>query len=179
MALKQSEKLLLGVTITVVMVGAHFLLVPPLWMKWKDLDKQMKDRQEVLASIKATLLRAPEWQQDYDQLRQRVGQTTQQFQQTSDVLKKIDEVGAATGVLMSTRRPLPPVEKDVYRELPVQCAFEATVESLVKFLHGIQTGAGFMSVESLQVSPKPDNPSILRCDIQIRALAGKSERPAS
>ena len=176
MALKKREQLLLGVTVAVVVVGANYLLAAPLSRKWTGLEKQLKDRQETLAVIKATLLREPAWQAEYDQLRQRVGQTTQQFQQTSDVLKKIEEVGAATGIIISNRRPMPAVEKDVYRELPVQCTFEATIDSLVKFLHGIQSGAGFMSVESLQISGKPDNPSILRCDIQIRALAGKSER---
>ena len=69
---------------------------------------------------------------------------------------------------------MPAVEKDVYRELPVQCTFEATIDSLVKFLHGIQSGAGFMSVEQLQVAGRPDNPSILRCDIHVRALASKT-----
>lgn len=175
MALNKRERTLLGLTITVVVVGANWLVLTPLTMRWRGMERKLKDRQETLAVIKATLVRAPEWQQDYDQLRQRVGQTTQQFHQTSDVLKKIEEVGAATGILISSRRPLPAVEKDMYRELPVTCTFEATVEALVKFLHGIQTGSGFMSVESLQVSGKPDNPSILRCDIQIRALAGKSE----
>jgi Tfp pilus assembly protein PilO len=179
MALKKREKLLLAVTVTVVVVGANYLLATPLSRKWTGLERQLKNHQETLAMIKATLQREPGWQEEYDQLRQRVGQTTQQFQATSDVLKKIEEVGAATGIIISNRRPLPAVEKDVYRELPVQCTFEATIESLVKFLHGIQTGAGFMSVETLQISGKPDNPSILRCDIQIRALAGKSERKAS
>ncbi len=30
-----------------------------------------------------------------------------------------------------------------------------------------------MSVEQLTLSPRPENPGILRCEIQVRALAGK------
>jgi len=64
-------------------------------------------------------------------------------------------------------------DKGVYRVLPVQCTVEATTESLVKFLFALQTGAGFMSVEQLTLSPRPENPGILRCEIQVRALSVK------
>jgi hypothetical protein len=40
----------------------------------------------------------------------------------------------------------------------------------VKFLFALQTGAGFMSVEQLTLSPRPENPGILRCEIQVRAF---------
>jgi hypothetical protein len=36
-----------------------------------------------------------------------------------------------------------------------------------------------MSIEQLQVSPRPENPGILRCDIQVRALATKQGNPKS
>ena len=97
-----------------------------------------------------------------------------QFEMTSDVLKKISEIGQTTGVVIQSQRPMPAEEKDSYRVLPVQCTFEASTEALVKFLHGLQFEAGFMSVEQLQVAGRPDNPSILRCDIHVRALASKT-----
>ena len=34
-----------------------------------------------------------------------------------------------------------------------------------------------MSVEQLQIAPKPENPTILRCDILVRALAAKRKEP--
>jgi hypothetical protein len=45
----------------------------------------------------------------------------------------------------------------------------------VKFLYGVQTAAGFMTVETLAVASKADNSNILRCDIQVRALAAKEK----
>jgi hypothetical protein len=40
-------------------------------------------------------------------------------------------------------------------------------------LFALQTAAGFVSVEQLQITPRTENQGILRCDIQVRALAAK------
>jgi Tfp pilus assembly protein PilO len=175
MALNQRERILLGATITVVVVGVTYLLAAPLWRRWQTVGAKLKTQRKEHDAMVAYNAKQPEWQRAYDQLRQQLGQSEQKFTQTSDVLKKIEEVGGAAGILINARRPMPVVDKGVYRELPVQCAFEADTAALVKFLHGLQTASGFVSVEQLTVAPRADNPSILRCDIQIRALAGKTE----
>ena len=103
-----------------------------------------------------------------------LGQKSQTFQQASDVRDKLENVASTSGVLIKDRRFMQPVEKDTYRELTVQCNFESTIVTLVKFLYGLQTSSGFMSVEELQVTPQPDNPTVLRCSIRLQALTGKS-----
>lgn len=179
MALSKREQLLLGTTITAIVLGGTYLLAAPLAKSWQAVNTELVSQHRELDLIKSTIDRRPVWQREYDDLRASLKGGTEQFKMTSDVLKKIEEVAGTTGVLLNSRRALQVVDKGVYRELPVQCSAEATVESLVKFLHALQTGSGFMSVEQLQVVPKADNASILRCEIQIRALAGKSEETGS
>ena len=177
MALNKRERNLLILTITAVVLGLNYLLVAPLFGKWRTLGAQLKSKQQELAGRQATVTRAPEWQTAYDRLGHNL-KASAKFNASSDVLKKIEEVGGTAGILIRDRRMLRTEEKDVYRELPVQCRFESTTESLVKFLFGIQNAAGFMTVESLSVTAKSDNSNILQCDTQVRALAA-SERPAS
>jgi len=179
MALNKRERVLLFVTIGVIAVGGNFLLLSPLKRRWDAVNSGLRTQRRELASMKATIQRAPEWRRNYDELRQGLGQRTERFEQISDVLKKIDGVAGNSGILMQTKQSLAVVDKGVYREWPVKCRFEATIESLQKFLCGLQTSSGLMSVEQFQVTARADNPSILRCDIQIKALAGKSEGPAS
>ncbi|HUK83545.1 MAG TPA: type II secretion system protein GspM [Verrucomicrobiae bacterium] len=180
MALNKRERILLNITITAIVLGANYLLIAPLVGKWKTFGGTLSTRRHELAAMTATIQREPEWHQQYDQLRQNLNKQSVSFEQTSDVLKKINEVGASSGILIQQIRPIgQPVEKDVYRELPVQCTFESTTESLVKFLYGLQTSSGFVSVEELRITPRADNNSILRCDIQIRALAAKAEATTS
>lgn len=175
MALNKRERFLLVTTIGAVVVGGTYLLASPLTRSWRSINSELETRRKELGMVNSTIARKPGWQQEYDQLRASVRQGTERFNMTSDVLKKIEDVGTAAGVIIVSRRPLPVVDKEVYRELPVQCSIETTLDSLVKFLHALQTGSGLMNVEQLQVLPKPDNPTILRCEIQIRALAGQSE----
>jgi Tfp pilus assembly protein PilO len=178
MAINKRERTLLILTVVFVVVGLNYLLVAPLWGRWETLGRDLSKQRRELQAIKETIARKPTWQARYDDLRHDLKQS-QQYDTISDVLKKLDEVSGNAGVLMQSKQSLKATETDVSREWPVSCRFEATIESLVKFLHGLQTGSGFMTVESLQVTSKPDNASILRCDMQIRALAAKGDRPAS
>jgi Tfp pilus assembly protein PilO len=174
MALNKRERILLGVTIGSLVVGVSYLLISPLTKAWTSLQRDTTTQQGELRMITATIERKSGWQREYDALRGSLGKTSK-FASPTDVLKKVQEVGTAAGVQIINSSELHSVEKDVYRELPVKCTFEATTESLVKFLHALQTGAGLMSVEQLQVTPRTDNSCILRCDIQVRALSGKTE----
>lgn len=179
MKISKRERTLLVSTITLIVLGLNYLLILPLIRVWSSDGRQLRNQRRELAAIRAAIQRQPQWQAEYDELSQNLGQRAESFRHTSDVLKRIEEVGGASGVLISARRPLPVVEKDVYRELPVHCTIEATIESLTKFLYALRTSSGFMSVEQLQVTPRPENPAILRCEIQVRALAGKAEGPSS
>jgi Tfp pilus assembly protein PilO len=167
------ERSLLVITISVIVVGVNFFVVRPLLRNWRSAGDQLKTQQQQLALMEATIDHKNQWQKQYDELRQSLGQRTESFQQSSDVEKKILEVATGSGVQITSRRPMMEEDKGVYRVLPEQVALEATTDSLVKFLFALQTAAGFMSVEQLQVAPKNENQGILRCDIQVRALAAK------
>jgi Tfp pilus assembly protein PilO len=179
MALNKRERGLLIVTISAIVLGGNYLLITWLAKPWRDGRVQTLSARQQWQEMQETLQRAPEWQQEFNKLRQDLGEKSEKFQQTSDVLKTLQEVGTASGILPKEWRPMLAQDKGVYRELPVSCRFESTIESLVKFLYGLQTSSGFMNVEELQVTAQPDNPSILRSDIRVQALAAKSGGPNS
>jgi len=178
MALNKRERGLLAVTIIIVMAVVTWALFLPLIHTWQRLGSETYRQQRELAGYQATVARTPGWQADYNQLREQLGQKVEHYEQMSDVLKKIEEVGRASGVVIQQRRPLAENDRGVYRELPVQCRVEATMDSLVRFLYSLRTGSGFVSVEQLQIVTQGNNSSVLRCDILIHALASKSERRA-
>ena len=173
MTLNKRERLLLFATVTILFIGGNWLLIGPLINHWQRAQSDLRARRRELAAIKATLEVAPQWRVEYDKLRANFAQSAARFEHTSDVLKKVEEVGQQAGVGFTARRPLTESGTGAIRELPVSCSVEGSIESLVKFLFNIQTAAGFMSIEQLQITPRPDNPSILRCDIQIRALSSR------
>ena len=178
MALSKREQKLLTVTVAILAIGASYAILSPLLKGWGRSGQVLIAQRRELAVMKSIVQRQPAWEVEYTQLRANLNQAAQRFNTASDVLKKIEEVGAGAGVIISARRSRKEEDRGVYLELPVDCTVEATTESLVRFLYALQTAAGFMRVEQLQVSPKPDNPALLRCDIQVRALSVKTEGPA-
>jgi Tfp pilus assembly protein PilO len=173
MAVTKRERNLLVITITVAVLGVNFFVVRPLWRNWRTAGDQLKTQQQELDLMDATINHEKQWQTQYDELKQSLGQRAESFQQSSDVGKKILDVAKTSGVQITSSRPMLEEDKGVYRVLPEQLALEATTDSLVRFLFELQTAAGFMSVEQLQITPRTENQSILRCEIQVRALAAK------
>jgi|SRR5579871_4151323 len=179
MKITKRERGLLGITITVIVVGLNYFVVVPLRRSWRDTNDKLKTQQRELSLVRATIQREPGWRKQYEQLQQNLGQRKETFQQGSDVDKKILDVATSSGVQLTSRRAMVEEDKGVYRALPEQCAVESSTDSLVRFLFALQTGAGFMSVEQLQISPRPENPGVLRSEIQLRALAAKQGAKSS
>jgi Tfp pilus assembly protein PilO len=173
MRITKRERSLLVITITAIVLGLNYFLIVPLVRSWGENGNKLGRQRRELAGMKGVIAQQPEWQSEYEDLKQSLGQRSERFEHVSDVMSKINQVAGASGVVISVRRPMPEEDKGLYRVLPVQCSIEANIDSLVHFLFELQTGAGFVSVEQLRVTPRPENPSILRCDIQVRALAGK------
>ena len=173
MAVTKRERNLLVITITAIVLGVNYFVLVPLSRRWRSAGEQLKTQRQQLSLMEATISHEAQWQKEYDELKQRVGQRARSFVQSSDVAKTILDVAKSTGVQISSSRPMSEEDKGVYRVLPEQLSMEATTDSLVRFLFELQTAAGFVSVEQLQVTPRTENQGILKCDVQVRALAAK------
>ncbi|MBM3860185.1 MAG: hypothetical protein FJ395_11100 [Verrucomicrobia bacterium] len=179
MTVNSRERTLVVLTVLVVAFIGTYVFGDWLFQSYQGARRKTGMQGRELEGMRATIARHPEWQQQYDQLSQRLGKSAEQFEQTSDVLKKIEEMSAQSGIIISARKPLPVNDRDLYRELPVECSFEAGLEPLVRFLIALRSSANLMSVQQLRIAPRLDKPAILRCEIQIRALTGKSEKRPS
>jgi len=179
MTLNRREQILVSVIAGIVVLGATWGVGVALTQRWRDVrDHVSTCRREVMA-MRTAINQKSRWQGEVEQLRRGLGRQEHAIEQMSDLLKRIDEVGAASGLVINSRRPQAVAERGAYRELPLQCAFESTTESLVRFLYALQTGASAISVDQLQVAPRPDNPSVLRGEIQLRAFTSRPAKGSS
>lgn len=179
MALNKRERTLVIVTATIAAVILTWILLAKLAPRWSSVSSELTNRRAEQKMVNETIAMEPTWRAEYNKLHGSFASSSEHFDRASDVLKKIDAVGSVSGVNILAKRQLDERNEGAIRELPVTCNFEANTEGLVRFLYNIQTSAGFMSVEQLQVTPRPDNSSVLRCDIQIRALSSRGETPGS
>jgi len=171
----------LGWTIAVAVVLLNWFLFSKLRDPWQKMNAELNTKRQELTREQMIVGRVPEWRHSYEALGRNLKQS-ERFETSTDVIKKVDEVAAAAGILTQSKRMLNTLkqeEHDVYQEWPVQYNFEATTEPLVKFLYGLQTASGFMTVEQLTVNVKAGSSGILSGIIQIRALAAKEGKTAS
>lgn len=178
MTLNQREQILVGAVAGLALLFGTWAAGVALAGRWQEQTRKIASRQRELASMQAAIQSRPQWLARTEELRQGL-RRQQRFEQMSDLLKQIEEIGKTAAVVISARRPMPPVEHGNYRELAVQCSFEASIQSLVQFLFSLQTETGLIHVEQLQLAPRPDNISILRGDIQLRALIDRSGKASS
>ena len=137
MPISKRERQLLGITITVVVVGLNVLLYSQLRGPWQKLNADLITKRRELVMVQKTIKTlAPEWRQNYKKMGQDLKQS-ERFESATDVIKKVDEVGGAAGILTQSKRPMKEEEHDVYHEWAVQYYFEATTEPLVKFLPAV------------------------------------------
>ena len=179
MALNKREQTLLWVTITIIVLAVNYFALTRLTKSWVEVSRRLQTRHAEMKAVRLTIGSMPDWRKRYNGLRAGLGERVDRFQSQSDVMKGIEEIGSQSGIVISSRTPLPEVTKDFYREMPVKCNFDATTASAVKFLYSLQTAGGFMTVDQLTITARPDNNGVLRCEIKLRAWAGKTEKPAS
>ncbi len=178
MTLNQREQILVGAIAGLAVLFGTWAAGAALANRWREQSHKILSRQRELASMQAAIRSRPQWVAQTEQLRQGLRQQ-QRFEQMSDLLKQLEDVAKSAGIAISARRPLPTEEHGGYRELAVQCSFEASIQSVVQFLFALQTETGLITVEQLQLAPRPDNVSILRGDIQLRALSERGGKAAS
>jgi Tfp pilus assembly protein PilO len=175
MQLNKRERTLLVIVIAIIAVSLNYFLVVPLLRDYRALRSDLHRKSLELVGYRDIVeQRGPQWQAELDALRARLGEETgkQDFTTSADLLQRVEEIGSRAALNFTSRRTLPVVEKDFFRELSVQCTVEGSLESLVKFLVALQTSSGLISVEQIQIyPPRADNPNNLRSDLQVVALA--------
>jgi Tfp pilus assembly protein PilO len=180
-ALNKREQMLLMMVVATVIVVGNWILVVPLIQTARNRETAIAQERAKLERVRRTVeVDGPRWRAEYEQLQDSLGERASVFSTTSDVLKKVEDVGTECGLAVPVKKSLAPVERDVYRELPVQCTLEGSLEGMVRFLYTLQTASGMVSVDQIQIyPPRPSDPSQLKCDLVVVALASKSRKPSS
>ncbi len=181
MRLNKREQNLLWMVLLLAFGFGNWLLILPLVRSWRDVQSKIGMQQMLRDGMQGVLDRdAPQWRTEYAKLQENLGERASVFVTTADVLKKVEDVGQECGLSVPVKKTLPVIERDVFRELPVQCTIEGSLEGLVKFLHTLQTASGLITVDQIQIfPPRPQEPALLKCDLVVIALASKKEKPSS
>jgi general secretion pathway protein M len=102
---------------------------------------------------------------EYDEVTSRLSGVEQRIQrkgQNRNILSLLDTLAASSAVKIDSMEQRQAANNDKYRETKVEVALKrVTLTDTVKYLHNIEDAQQLLSVKSLRVKTRPDDPQLL------------------
>ena len=150
------RELILGfVTGSVLLLGFSYLLGAPAITRWRAATEQ---RQRLAGERKVAqrlIAQRGEWAQRLEEQRKGIPVHGLQDPVSAVLLKRIEQLASENGLTLS--RVQPDKEKSIgdLFELAIDCAWEGSLEQLVRFLYAVQKQGAILDLRQLTISPGP------------------------
>ena len=146
------------------------MLVKPLIDKFRMYNQDIAAKEaEIKRSLKilAQKDRIEKEMKKYEKLL--VGMATEEQGMTS-LLKEVEGMANRSSVYLIDIKPSGIKELGIAKKFQVNINYEAQMEQVVEFMHGIESSTKFLTIESFQIGPKSKDSSIARCNMIISKL---------
>ncbi|MGI6496014.1 MAG: hypothetical protein ACOX5G_07990 [Kiritimatiellia bacterium] len=164
------EKALAGVAVMVVLYAVLLLvlgdrLTPAYWNEKGRVRQALSDQRR---EQRALIGQEPEWRRQFDELRDMMPVFASDRRVDTYWLGVMDKVASRHGVSIGKRQiGAEIVTGDAY-EMPIVCKdFEATLDSLVRFLYDLHAEGAMLDIRQMYVRPAPNNVGQLRGDFTL------------
>jgi len=178
-AVTSREKNMLLVTVVLVLYAAAALTFKKQIANWKAAERIYRAAQKKVQDEKDLIAASGEWSQKYGRIRDLMPVFPYGKDVDTHWLNIMDSVAERNGVAISRRQT--GVEKEVgdVFELPIDCKdWEASLESLVKFLYDMSQEGAMLDVRQLTIRPS-NRPGYLKGSFVLYCayMSGDAEKP--
>ncbi|MCX7780937.1 MAG: type 4a pilus biogenesis protein PilO [Negativicutes bacterium] len=137
----------------IILTGAYVLLVYwPQTARINDLRTQLALQRQQVKTVEDFVLAHPETDKYLAELGQRQGFADKLLPNSPDIgefVREIQRAAVETGVQISYIKPAVPVNKEGYREIPLEILLRGTFFQTTAFLKKLEDGSRFSSVHNL------------------------------
>ncbi len=126
------------------------------------LEDQMKTLQQNLETEEQRAVEAAKARSEVDRVQATVGALSEQFKtvsqalpsevQMSDIIRTVDTVSKASGVVIKSKEPQPVINREYYEEIPLKITMEGSYSEITLFLYYLASTERIMKVENFTVS---------------------------
>lgn len=162
MKLSRRELILAFSAGLVVVVGLSYLLGEPALARWKTAAEQrvkLGDQRKVYQRL---IAQRAEWEGRYVEQRGGIPMHATNEQVSAVILKKVEQLASENGLTLARVQPDKEKTLGELSELAIDCAWEGTLEPLVRFLYAVQKQGAILDVRQLTVSPGQGAPDRLK-----------------
>lgn len=147
------------------------LLYLPQIARHNELRAQLQSQQQQVRTVEAFALAHPEADKYLSELERRQTMLNKMLPGSPDIgefVLQVEQAAKETGVLVSQLKPSVPVNKEGYREIPVEILLKGNFFQTAAFLKKLEDGQRFSLVKTLSMQARQ---SILDCKINITVYA--------
>ena len=153
MKLSRRELILAFATGSVVLLGVTWLLGGPAIARWRGAAERRGQVQAECKIAQRLIAQSGEWEARYQEQRVSIPQHGPTDPVSAQLLKRIEQLASENGLTLS--RVQPDKERSIgdLSELAIDCAWEGTLDPLVRFLYAVQKQGAILDLRQLTISP--------------------------
>ncbi len=169
--LSQREKIFVGLTLmTAAVTFLWGVVLEPLGLRWRTINRQIADNQNYLRKNSALLLGYDALKNNY---RDVVGMTAlaQQDQDTpAETLAHIQEISAAASCVIKNVKPRAPKALGKYQEAAYEVVAEGGIDQLANFIYQLETSPRMLKIKRFTLLSRSESAQQLKGTFVIGKL---------
>jgi Tfp pilus assembly protein PilO len=153
-----------------------FLIEPQFIKKRGRIEKETLRKEEKIQKVREVIKERGKLEKEFRLFQERAKSEVSIEKQMTTFLAELQTMAAAAKIRISDLKPL--VEEDrslpkgdaFYKRISAQMKIECDLNTLSKFLYGIQTSSRIFDVRKLEISPKSGSSSDLQGEVLISTI---------
>lgn len=167
---KIAQKEKIGLSISFVFLAVAFfdrLIVSPIRTRFHRLDQQIKISEKQLGSDLRNLNQKGRISEEYEKYFLYIRRSGSDEEEAARILGEIEALARKSSVYLVDMKPRKPKETEVYKGYAVEIEAEGQMESLVNFMHQVNTSSQLLRIETLRLTPTKTESDILKASMLI------------
>ena len=170
--ISKREKVLFTLVVLVIVVSLSYaFVVEPLYKKYQDLNQEIELKDVRLKRNNKLIKEHDAINAEFNKYSEQLKIKGSDEEEMASVLSEIEKIGQSAQVYLSDVKPQPIKDRNFYRLLGVEIKFQASMETLTKFIYDLQKSPFLLRVKRLQVNSKGQGSSLLEGTIQINKIS--------
>lgn len=166
--LSKREKIVFYITVFFVfaLIVSRLVLNPAI-SKIETLNKEISEQEENIKKSLLILSREGEIIAEHERYTSYFESEESKSEEPISFLKTIENLAQNSYVEIMDIKPASPQEGPLIKEHFISLSCEAAMEDLFNFLYSIEDSEQLLAIERIVVTPKEDEPDIVRCSMYI------------
>jgi len=171
-SISKRERTFFAITVLIIAISILYgFVVEPIYKEYENLNQEISSKRLQLTKNLKLLKEKDIVAEEFKQYGQQLKTVGSDEEEMASVLSAIENIGKTSGVYLNDVKPQKVKDTDFYKIMLVEVKFQATSQTLAKFIYELQNSPLLLKVSRLQVNYKGGDSSSLEGTIQVSKVS--------